>query len=55
MKKREKVRRAVFNIVKYNEERRKSHKEFCRHARVLVRHPLPWLALFTIIVYGFGL
>ena len=49
-----KIRRK-FNIVKWNENKRKFNKDFCKSAKFIAFHTLTWMLITIIIVYGFDL
>ena len=49
-----KIRRK-FNIVKWNENKRKFNRDFCKNAKFIAAHPLTWMLIIITIVYGFNL
>lgn len=47
--------RKKFNIRKWNENKRKFNKDFCKSAKFIALHPLIWILIIIIVVYGFDL
>ena len=48
-------KRNKFDITKWNSERLIKHTEFCKHAKVVIMHPLTFLLMLVLITYGFDL